>query len=46
MRPQSRSDQGLIKVRMTALNQQGEAMQVLIGNLMVPRRVQQVAGHR
>ncbi len=43
---QSRPDQGLLKVRTTTLNQHGEAVQVLIGNLMVPRRVQQVAGHR
>ena len=38
---QSRPDQGLIKVRTTTLNQHGEAVQVLIGNLMIPRRVQQ-----
>jgi acyl dehydratase len=38
---QSRPDQGLIKVRTTTLNQHGETVQVLIGNLMVPRRVQQ-----
>jgi acyl dehydratase len=41
MRPQSRSDQGLIKVRMTTLDQHGEAVLVLIGNLVVRRRVQQ-----
>jgi acyl dehydratase len=34
----SRPQQGLIKVRMTALNQNGEAVQVLVANLMVPRR--------
>jgi len=34
----SRPEQGLIKVRMTALNQNGEAVQVLVANLMVPRR--------
>ena len=38
---QSRPDQGLIKVRTTTLNQHGEAVQVLIGNLVVRRRVQQ-----
>jgi acyl dehydratase len=38
---QSRPDQGLIKVRTTTLNQHGEAVQVLIGNLMIPRRAQQ-----
>ena len=35
---QSRPDQGLIKVRTTTLNQNGEAVQVLIGNLVVRRR--------
>jgi acyl dehydratase len=39
----SRPDQGLIKVRTTTLNQHGEAVQVLIGNLVVRRRVQQGA---
>jgi acyl dehydratase len=34
----SRPQQGLIKVRTTALNQNGEAVQVLVANLMVPRR--------
>jgi acyl dehydratase len=34
----SRPDQGLIKVRTTTLNQNDEAVQVLIGNLVVPRR--------
>src|SRR5712691_12221335 len=38
---QSRPDQGLLKVRMTTLNQHGEAVLVLIGNLVVPRRVPQ-----
>ena len=37
----SRPDQGLIKVRTTTLNQHGEAVLVLIGNLVVRRRVQQ-----
>ena len=34
----SRPEQGLIKVRTTTLNQNGEAVQVLIANLVVPRR--------
>ena len=34
----SRSNQGLIKVRTTTLNQNDEAMQVQIANLIVPRR--------
>jgi acyl dehydratase len=34
----SRSDRGVIKVKTTTLNQHGEAVQVLIGNLFVPRR--------
>jgi len=34
----SRPDQGLIKVRTTTLNQNGEAVQVVIANLVVPRR--------
>ncbi len=34
----SRPDKGLIKVRTTTLNQQGEAVQVMIGNLLVARR--------
>ena len=34
----SRPDQGLIKVRTTTLNQKGEAVQVNVGNLIVPRR--------
>ena len=37
----SHPDQGLLKVRTTTLNQHGEAVQVLIGNLVVRRRVQQ-----
>jgi len=39
----SRPDQGLIKVRTTTLNQNGEAVQVSIGNLLVPRRPKNVA---
>ena len=35
---ESRLDQGLIKVKTTTLNQHGEAVQVLVGNLLVPRR--------
>jgi acyl dehydratase len=34
----SRPDQGLIKVKTTTLNQNGEPVQVFIGNLIVPRR--------
>ena len=34
----SRPDQGVIKVRTTTLNQHDEAVQVTIGNLVVPRR--------
>ena len=34
----SRADRGMIKVRMTTLDQNGEAVQVFIGNLVVPRR--------
>ena len=34
----SRPDQGLIKLRSTTLNQNGEAVQVNVGNLIVPRR--------
>jgi len=34
----SRPDLGLIKLRTTTLNQNGQAVQVSVGNLMVPRR--------
>jgi acyl dehydratase len=34
----SRPEQGLIKVRTTTLNQNGEPVQVTVGNLVVPRR--------
>lgn len=34
----SRPDQGLIKVKTTTLNQNGDAVQVFVGNLIVPRR--------
>ena len=34
----SRPEQGLLKLRTTTLNQDGEAVQVSVGNLVVPRR--------
>ena len=34
----SRADRGVVKVRTTTLNQKGEAVQVSVGNLFVPRR--------
>ena len=34
----SRPAQGMIKVRTTTLNQDGEAVQISVGNLVVPRR--------
>jgi acyl dehydratase len=34
----SRPIQGLVKVRMTTCNQKGEAVQIFVGNLVVPRR--------
>ena len=34
----SRPDQGLIKVRMTTLNQNAEPVQIFVGNLIVRRR--------
>jgi acyl dehydratase len=34
----SRPDQGLIKIRTTTRNQNGEAVQITVGNLLVPRR--------
>ncbi len=34
----SRRDRGLIRVRTTTLNQNGEAVQIFTGNLIVPRR--------
>jgi acyl dehydratase len=34
----SRPEQGMIKVRTTTLNQLDEAVQVAVGNLLVPRR--------
>jgi len=35
---QSRPDVGLVKMRTTTLNQDGAAVQVLIGSIVVPRR--------
>ena len=35
---QSRPKQGMIKVRTTTMNQNGEAVQIFVGNLVVPRR--------
>jgi acyl dehydratase len=34
----SRPDRGVVKVKTTTLNQRGEAVQVSVGNLFVPRR--------
>jgi acyl dehydratase len=34
----SRPEQGLVKVRTTTLNQRGETVQLLVSNLIVPRR--------
>jgi acyl dehydratase len=34
----SRPDQGMVKVRTTTLNQNDQAVQVFVGNLVVPRR--------
>jgi acyl dehydratase len=36
----SRPDQGVIKVRTTTMNQNGEPVQISVGNLIVPRRPQ------
>lgn len=35
----SRPERGLVKVRTTTLNQDGKAVQISVGNLVVPRRV-------
>ncbi|MBV8032754.1 MAG: MaoC family dehydratase [Betaproteobacteria bacterium] len=35
----SRPEQGMIKVRTTTLNQDGEPVQINVGNLVVPRRL-------
>ena len=49
----SRPNQGLVKVRTTTLNQNGETVQVFVANLIVPRRaiidntiVQQISASR
>ena len=34
----SRPDQGLVKLRNTTLNQEGEPVQITVGSLLVPRR--------
>lgn len=34
----SRPDQGLLKIRTSTLNQRGEAVQITVGSLLVPRR--------
>ena len=34
----SRPDQGMVKLRTTTLNQNGEPVQISVGNLVVPRR--------
>jgi acyl dehydratase len=34
----SRPDQGILKVRTTTFNQHGDAVQVTVGNLIVPRK--------
>ena len=34
----SRPKQGLVKLRVTTLNQNGDAVQVVVANLIVPRR--------
>ena len=34
----SRPEQGLVKLRNTTLNQNGEAVQITVGSLLVPRR--------
>lgn len=42
----SRPEQGLIKVRTTTLNQADEAVQILVANLIVPRRPKVEASQR
>ena len=42
----SRPEQGLIKVRTTTLNQDGEPVQILVANLIVPRRATSGAPER
>ena len=41
----SRPEQGLIKARTTTLNQNGEPVQILVANLVVPRRGTRVFAH-
>ena len=42
----SHPDLGLIKLRTTTLNQNGEAVQISVGNLLVPRRPRKGSGFR
>ena len=42
----SRPEQGLIKARTTTLNQNGEPVQVMVANLVVPRRAPGAGGAR
>ncbi|WP_395675404.1 MaoC family dehydratase N-terminal domain-containing protein [Inquilinus sp.] len=35
---QSRPDRGMVKTRITTLNQAGEPVQILVANMVVPRR--------
>jgi acyl dehydratase len=42
----SRPDQGMIKVRTTTLNQDNQPVQVMIANLVVPRRPADAGGGR
>jgi acyl dehydratase len=42
----SRPDQGMVKVRTTTLNQNNEPVQVMIANLVVPRRPADAGGSR
>jgi acyl dehydratase len=39
----SRPDQGIVRVRITTLNQDGEPVQIFVANLVVPRRPDRVA---
>jgi acyl dehydratase len=41
----SRPDQGVVKLRTSTLNQNAEAVQVAVGNIVVPRRPALDAGH-
>jgi acyl dehydratase len=42
----SRPDQGLVKLRNTTLNQNGEPVQITVGSLLVPSRKNQTADKR